>query len=306
MLNRKVNKMPTSHYPLKAKTSRSLSPVFSILLSLMLLVSIIGCAPKTKKTSLLLESSEYTLYEDILKREKLSAGVKYETPPFGSLSADGHLHGYDIDLIKEIGKRLSKKHQRKIVVDFHQVLPSTRIVGLNLGKVDLVAATMTITPQRKKLIDFSNQYFLARQGIIVKRDSKFKKLADLDNATILYVMGTTSEHNIRKALPDATFRGFKTTTAAYDALKNGDGDALTNDDIILYALMKNTCDFKMLKERLSQEPYGLGIRKNSMQQSTLTFRKAINKILNEIKADGTLKKLEDKWIAPLKDKSHCK
>jgi len=267
---------------------------------LALVFTLVGCQSPSSTAG-----DNQDTYQKILRQHHLTAGVKFETPPFGFMDANGELQGYDIDIISEIGKRLSQQHHQPIQVTFQQVLPSTRIIGLNLGKLDLVAATMTITPQRQELIDFSDQYFVARQALMVPKTSAIQHVSDLAQKRILFVTGTTSEHNIRKALPKATLVGCKSTASAYEALKNGKGDALTNDDIILYALMKDSCQFRLLPDRLSKEPYGLGIRKHDSQQNTDGFRQSVNTILKAMKADGTLKRLNDKWVAPLKSTTHC-
>ncbi len=240
----------------------------------------------------------------VRQRGKMVAGVKFDSKPFGYLDTDGEVKGYDIDLIRELARRISANPDKPVDVEFQQVLSSTRIIGLNLGKLDLVAATMTITPEREEMIDFTDPYYIAHQAVIVPEKSSARLLDDLSDGTILYVIGTTSEKNIRKRLPKARFKGFKSSVEAFSALKAGRGSAMTSDDTILYGFIGDTCTFRMLPERLSDEPYGMGIRQTD-DRSTESFRKAINKALEDMRGDGTLKALEEKWMGPYRDLSIC-
>jgi putative glutamine transport system substrate-binding protein len=245
---------------------------------------------------------EKPLLQQVKERGRLIAGVKYDSKPFGYLDTDGQLKGYDIDLIRELARRMLGNPQ---AVEFQQVLSSTRVIAINSGSVDVVAATMTITPDREKVVDFSEPYYIAGQAVMVPAKSPVKQLSDLDGKTILFVMGTTSEANIRKRLPKARYTGFKTSTDAFSALKAGRGDAMTTDDTILAGFIADDCKFRLLPERLSKEPYGFGIRQDEQAESTASFRAAVNEALAAMKADGTLDRLREKWMAPYERPVAC-
>lgn len=250
--------------------------------------------------------SQATLTKDIQKRGKLIAGVKYDSKPFGYLDADGQLHGYDIALMHEIAKRLLGSEDK---VEFQQVLSSTRIIALNAGNVDVVGATMTITPEREKVVDFSIPYYTAHQAVIVPSDSLAHHLTDLNNGTILFVIGSTSESNIKHQLPNAKYIGYKSSTDAFSALKAHRGDAMTTDDSIIYGFLADNCGYRMLPERLSNEPYGLAFRQGNqgkgIEKSTSgELRDQINQYLKAMQKDGTLDRLKAQWIdSVLKQKS---
>ncbi|MDX2085339.1 MAG: transporter substrate-binding domain-containing protein [Candidatus Melainabacteria bacterium] len=253
-------------------------------------LSISGCG-------LLTPEDETPLLQRVKARGKMIAGVKYDSKPFGFLTPDNTLQGFDIDLIRELSRRILGDPN---AVEFQQVLSSTRILAINSGQMDVVAATMTITPAREEVIDFSQPYFTASQRVLVPRQSAAKKLSDLNGQRILFVFGATSEHNIKKRLNTQTkFIGFKTSTDAFAALKAGRGDALTTDDTILYGFLSTDCNYRLLPERLAEEPYGLGFRQDPQSKSTHSFRTLIDKTLAHMKADGTLAKLRSKWLGPL-------
>ncbi|MBY0404028.1 MAG: transporter substrate-binding domain-containing protein [Cyanobacteria bacterium] len=233
------------------------------------------------------------LWGQIQQRQKILAGVKYDSKPFGFLDKDGKVKGYDIDLVKEIAKRLLGNSE---AVEFQQVLSSTRVMAINSGNLDVVAATMTITPEREELIDFSKPYYVAGQAVMVPKNSPVQHLDQLKDKRVLFVFGSTSEGNLKKRLPQAKTIGFKTATDGVGALKAGRGEAFTTDDTILLGFMDGTCDFRLLPERISQEPYGLGIKQDVSSHSTDTFKQKINEALAQMEKDGTLGKIRKKWI----------
>lgn len=241
-----------------------------------------------------------SLQDTVQQRGKLIAGVKYDSKPFGYLDTDGQLKGYDIDLMRELARRLFGDPQ---AVEFQQVLSSTRVVAINSGTVDLVAATMTITPAREQVIDFSIPYYTAHQAVLVPAHSVTQTLEDFNNGQrVLYVLGTTSEQTIRARIPQAKYIGFKTSTDAFSALKAGRGEAMTTDDTILWGFLADDCGFRLLSETLSDEHYGLGFKKTSGHNA---FRDQINQHLRDMQADGTLDQLKARWIDAFKTSRAC-
>ncbi len=241
--------------------------------------------------------------ESIQQRGQLLAGVKYDSRPFGYLNTNGDLQGYDIDLLKELSKRVLGDEKR---VRFEQVFSSTRVVALNSGTLDVVAATMTITPARAKQVDFSRPYFIAHQAVVVPEGSAVKQLSDLNGKTVLFVLGTTSESNIKKRLPQAKYTGFKTSTDAFSALKAGRGDAMTTDDSILYGFMAENCGFRLLPEQLSEEPYGLAFRKTAGDAGPDSLKTRFDEALLAMEKDGTLARLKAKWTGQQEESHLCK
>jgi aspartate/glutamate/glutamine transport system substrate-binding protein len=211
------------------------------------------------------------------------------------LDEDGKLKGYEIDLMRELAKRILGNPE---AVEFQQVMSSTRIVAISSGNMDILAATMTITPEREEIIDFSVPYYVAGQAVMVPKKSPIQKVQDLINKKILFVTGTTSEGTIKKQVGKAKYKGFTSHIDAFNALKSGKGDAFTTDDIILNGFLTNDCQFRLLEDRLSKEPYGFGFKQDLNNNTTDSFREAVNRALQEMHSDGTLEKLKTKWVGP--------
>ena len=230
---------------------------------------------------------------EIKKKGVLVAGVKDSAPPFGFIDEKTReIIGYDVDFSKAIAKRMGVK------LDIKPVTSATRMPQLIAGNVDLVAATMTITPERAKQIDFSYVYFLTGQKFLTKKGS-VKKLADMEGKKIGTAKGTTSEQNVKKAIPSATVLSFDDYPSAFLALQQGKVVAVTTDESMLAGLLgkaPNKNAFEIPDLRISDEPYGLGVRKGD--KALLDF---VNATLLEMEKSGEAAKIFTKWFGPKTD-----
>lgn len=251
------------------------------IVALCFVVLITGCTKKDDNTDTL---------NKIQQRGKMIVGVKYDTKPFGYINEKEQLVGFDIDLAKYIAKSILGDENK---IEFKEVTPSNRILALNSGQVDMVIATMTITKQRREVIDFSIPYYVAGQGVLVPKGSKINSMSDLNGKRVIIIFGSTAEKNLRLIAPDANIIGFRTYTSGYSALKQGRADAMTSDDTILmgFAIADNT--IKLLPKRYSQEPYGVAFRKGI---ASAKLKNQVNLVIDDMIRSGELNQLKSKWI----------
>src|SRR5512135_3856811 len=168
---------------------------------------------------------------EVKKKGVLVAGVKDSLPPFGSVDPNTkEFVGYDIDFVNYIAKKLGVK------VEYKPVSSANRMPMLMEGRIDILAATMTKTPERAKQIDFSYTYFLTGQKFLVKKGT-VRKLADLNGKKIGTSKGSTSEQNAAKALPKSTILSFDDYPQAFLALQQGKVFAVTTDESILAGML---------------------------------------------------------------------
>ena len=161
------------------------------------------------------------------------------------------------------------------------------------GDVDIVVATMSATPQREYLIDFSIPYYIAGQTALVRNGSKVNTITDLRRKTTIVVLGSTSERNLRRIIPTSRLIGFKDHKSAFSAFLNGQGDAISSDDALLRGfLIDHPHKNRMLKNRISKEFYSVGIRK---EEDNDKLKQHINMSITRMNKDGTLKHLKHKW-----------
>ncbi len=239
-------------------------------------------------------SSPALAAQDTLAKVKqkgvLVAGVKDSLPPFGYVDEKTRqLVGYDVDFVKAIADKLEVKLELKPVTS------ASRMPQLTEGNIDIIAATMTKTPERAQQIDFSNTYFLTGQKFLVKKGT-VKSLADLDGKKIGTAKGSTSEQNAAKALPSATILSFDDYPQAFLALQQRKVFAVTTDESILAGILgkaPNKEEFEIPDLRISDEPYGLGMRKGDK-----AFVDFVNNALLEMEKSGQAKAIDDKWFGP--------
>jgi len=233
----------------------------------------------------------------VKKSGVLVAGVKDSLPPFGSVDPNTkEFVGYDIDFVKYIAKKLGVK------VEYKPVSSANRMPMLMEGRIDLIAATMTKNPERAKQIDFSYTYFLTGQKFLTRKGT-VKGLKDLEGQKIGTTKGSTSEQNVKKAVPSATILSFDDYPQGVLALQQGKVIAETTDESILAGqlgkLQKNPATkgkFEIPDIQISTEPYGLGMRKGDTN-----FEKFVNATLLEMEKNGEAKKIFERWFGPNSD-----
>ncbi|MGE5190170.1 MAG: transporter substrate-binding domain-containing protein [Gemmatimonadota bacterium] len=226
---------------------------------------------------------------DALKKKGvLVAGVKSACPPFGFRDRNtGALCGYDVDFVKSIAARIGVKPI------FTPVTPTDRIPELLEGNIDLIAATMTRTPDRAKLVDFSDAYFLASQKVIAKKGAVGVS-ADLAGKKVGTAKGSAWEFNLRTKVPGAVVVPFDNAAEAVDALRGGGIDALSADARVLSAILAALPQgaFEIAPATIAEEPYAMAVRKGDTE-----LLRVVNETIREMTGSGEAQRIEDRWFS---------
>ncbi len=225
----------------------------------------------------------------IKKRGELVVGVKYDSKPFGFVK-DGKLQGYDIDIAHLIAKRILGNER---LVRFVEVNASNRISKLYEGEVDMVIATMTITPQRAQVVDFSLPYYYVGQAVMIRRGTAIKTVGDLNGRRVIIVLGTTGEKNIRLFAPEIILQGYRTYQDGFNAFLNRKAEAMTTDDSILAGFVMDHPEFVILPQRYSQDGYGIAFRK---EPESAALKSEVNAAIGELRRKGYLNMLKKQWL----------
>lgn len=230
-------------------------------------------------------AAESTL-EKVKKAGVLVAGVKYDFPPMGFIDKDtGKPAGFDVDLVNEIAKKLG------VQVKFVQALSKTRIPLLINGNVDLISATMTHKRSRDEVIDFSMHYLVTGQRPITRQDTDITHVSQLAGRRVAAVQGGNAGPNLLKVQPQATIVPFQEHTENLLALKQKKVDAVVTDDILIQWWAKNNPDLRVVGERYTIEPYGMGVRENDSD-----WRDFINNVILELWETRRYHELWRKWF----------
>ncbi|MGO3836734.1 MAG: transporter substrate-binding domain-containing protein [Vagococcus sp.] len=261
---------------------KRLKPIGLMVLLPMMLLIIGGCQKK--------DMSDVDTLEKAKTANKIVWGVKNDTRLFGLMNIESReVEGFDIDIAKEITHRVLGETGTP---EFVEVTSKTRIPLLKNGNIDAIIATMTISEERKKQVDFSDVYFDAGQSLLVNKDSDIKSVDDLNKGkTVLAVKGSTSAENIKQFAPEATVLELENYAEAFTALQSKQGDAMTTDNSILLGMASENPNFILAGGNFTDEPYGIAMNKGQKQ-----FELSVNQALKEMKQDGTYDTIYNKWF----------
>lgn len=229
------------------------------------------------------------LYDEIINRGVIKVGINIDSKPFGFVNDKGQTVGYDVDLARYVAQYIVKSPDRLEIIP---VTPSNRLIKASTGEVDIVISTVTITPQRQEVVDFSIPYDKAGQAILVSSNSSINSMSDLAGQTVGVIFGTTAEKNMKKLVPTANLRGFRSYQNAYKALKAGKINAITSDDTILSRFVADDHSVKLLPKRYSSEPYGIAFRKGT---STLKLKENLDFAIKDMQQKNVIPRLRKTW-----------
>lgn len=229
------------------------------------------------------------LYKTVLKRGYIIVGVKTDVKPFGFLDGSGTNVGFDVDIAHEIARDIFHDPEK---VKFVPVNDNNRLYLLNLSKLDMVIATVTITQSRQISVEFSNPYYMTGQTLLVNSSSPVRSLADLSEKNVGVIFGSTSEQTIKFLLPTAKVLGYKSYGDAYRALKSGQVLAIVADDAILRNYSLSDSGVRIIPRKYSKDFYGIAFRKTEESKSLIN---SVNNVISDMDKQGKLNQLRDKW-----------
>ena len=225
----------------------------------------------------------------IVKKDVLTVGVRTDAYPFGFKDKNGHYAGYDPALARLIARGILGSDKK---IKFVPVTASDRMMKLYSGDVDMIIATMSVTPKRRQIIDFSDTYYTAGQALLVRKGSNVKNLQDLNKKRAIIVFGSTSENSLRAAMPSIGIVGYKTYNAAYKALKQGKAEAIVADDTILMGFALQDPEVELYPKDTQKNPMPLLLEK--VRNRMISYVPLIS-LLKQKPETETLKKSEVSW-----------
>ncbi|MER6676303.1 glutamate ABC transporter substrate-binding protein [Streptomyces sp. NPDC000983] len=231
--------------------------------------------------------------------DKIKVGIKYDQPGLGLKTPDGSFSGFDVDVATYVAKELGYDENQ---IEFVETKSADRENALARGDVDFIAATYSITDERKEKVDFAGPYLLAHQDLLVKADSDIVEGTDLNGKKLCSVTGSTSAQNVKDEIaPDAQLKQNGTYSECIAGLQSGAVDAVTTDDSILAGFAAQDQykgQFKLAGLKLSNENYGIGVKKGD----TETVNK-INTALEKMVSDGAWEKAVEDNFGPAEYKN---
>lgn len=231
-----------------------------------------------------------TTFDAITKAGRVTIGVKEDQPGLGFKDATtGARSGFDIEIAKMVAAGLGVGADK---IDYKAVPSAAREDTISRGEVNYYVGTYTINDNRKKLVSFAGPYFVAGQGLLVRKDETAITNKDtLKGKKVCSVTGSTpikrvKDQNLTEA---ANIIEFQTYSQCVDQLLSKQVDAVTTDDAILKGYAAQQPDqLKLVGDAFSSEPYGIGLNKDDS-----VLRNKIDDLLQASFDNGTWKKIYD-------------
>lgn len=224
-----------------------------------------------------------------LRGRKLVVGSDTTYPPMEFVNDQKQIVGFDVDMMTEIGKLINAQPQFQTFPNFDAIF-----AALANKEFDLVVSSVSITDERKKIIAFSDPYLSIGQAISVQEgNTTLTKADDLKSAKLVGVQGgTTGEQAAKDAgVPESQIKRYDTIDLAFQDLSSGAVDAVVADGppSVQY-VGQSGGKLTLVGEPFTTEDYGI-----ALQQGDTELLNAINAALKEMKANGTMQRLIEKW-----------
>ena len=175
----------------------------------------------------------YRTLDEIKASGTINIGVFSDKNPFGYVDENGEYQGYDVYFARRIGDDLG------VTVNYVSTEAANRVEYLETGKVDIILANFTVTPERAEKVDFALPYMNVALGVVSPDSRIIKDLSELTaDDQVIVISGTTAEDYLIKNNPEITLQKYDTYANAKNALENGNAVAWANDntEVIAYAL----------------------------------------------------------------------
>jgi polar amino acid transport system substrate-binding protein len=233
---------------------------------------------------------------DVLQTVKqkgvLTVGTKADYRPFGFLDPSGKIVGFEADLAADVAKRLGVK------LELLPVVASNRIQFLQQGKIDMMIATMSDTPERRKIVDIVEpSYYGSGTNVLAPKSAKLTSWEGLRGKKICLIQGSFYNKELQEkyGIEGVAFPG---TAEAYAALKNGNCVGFAYDDTAIIGEMQKPdwADYEMPLDSILFVPWGLAVN-----QGEKGFADFMSKTITDWHKTGMIQQLEKKWgIKPTK------
>ena len=227
-------------------------------------------------------------------KRQVKIGTEGAYPPFNWIDANGELVGFDVDIAKALCDAANFECEF-VVQDWDGIIP-----GLIAKKYDAIVASMSITPQRMEVVDFTNKYYQTPAKFIAAEGSEFDFSAEgLAGKAIGVQRATTHENFVRAQFPEADVRSYATQDEANADLVSGRLDLVMADSVALsegFLETEEGQDFEFVgpdyyDPKYHGEGVGIAVRKGDDE-----LRATLNEAIEEIRADGTYQAINEKYF----------
>ena len=200
--------------------------------------------------------------DEIKEAGQLRAGVRCDQPPYGFQDNNGEFAGIEVEMSRTVALWALGSRDK---VTFTCVTAENRVPQLLGRKVDFLIATLGVTPERQRVIDFTTPYRWGASDVIVAKDSTIKKIADLDGKTLATLKGSVQAKWFEDHMPGVKTLRMNSAADALQTFRQGRADAYTHDAATLVVVTANDANARLLGEPFQISDAAIGVRKNDEQ-----------------------------------------
>jgi ABC-type amino acid transport substrate-binding protein len=229
-------------------------------------------------------------WDQLLRTGVLRVGMDASFPPFEAVSADGSLVGFDVDLVREVSRRLAVEPQ------FVANLPYDGLYdALTAQRVDVVVSALVINPARREDYAYSTSYFEAGEVLVVPGgEDGIQAMGDVQGQRLAVVLGTEGDREARRwarRLVDLSVVQHETPGEALEAVVTGEVDVALVDHVSALQAVSAGSGLSIVGEPVVSVPYAAAVRREDRR-----LLRAINQALGAMEEDGTMERLVAKWM----------
>lgn len=202
----------------------------ALLVLMMIAATLTGCGQESDKKD---GRTVYRTVDEIKASGTINIGVFSDKSPFGYVDENGQYQGYDVYFANRIGQDLGVK------INYVSTEAANRIEYLQTGKVDIILANFTVTPERAREVDFASPYMNVALGVVSPDSAVITSLEDIGpEDQVIVISGTTAETYLEKNYPNIRLQKYDAYAEAKTAFENGNGVAWANDntEVIAFAI----------------------------------------------------------------------
>lgn len=232
------------------------------------------------------EAGEDNSLQKVLDSGEFILGLDATFKPMGFTDENDQIVGFDIDCAEEVCARLGVTLVKQ-PIDW-----DTKEQDLDAGKIDCIWNGMSVNASRQEIMNLSEPYMKNEMVFVVTAGSSIASQADLDGKTVAVQSGSTAQEILQNAGLNITENALATNVECLQQLELNLVDAVFMDSVVAnYEIKESGKDYVLLADGLEEEEYAIGFRKNDQ-----ALRDKVQEILSEMKADGKLGEISEKWF----------
>ncbi|WP_312961412.1 transporter substrate-binding domain-containing protein [Stutzerimonas nitrititolerans] len=201
----------------------------------------------------------------ISQQDVLRAGVRCDQPPYGYQDNNGDFAGVEVEMSRQVAEWALGSRDK---VAFTCVTAENRVPQLLGRKVDVLIATLGVTPERERVIAFTQPYRWGASDVLVRKDSGIEKIADLEGKTLATLKGSVQAKWFEERMPGVKTLRLNSAADALQSFRQGRVDAYTHDAATLVVVTGNDDSLRLVEEPFQISDAAIGLRKGEEEWRT--------------------------------------